>query len=551
MPGIDYTIGAKTSGFSSGIDGALGKLAGLGKAVAGMTALAGGAALAGIGAGIAKAVGKAADMEGLKTAFIPLLAGIDAAEKRLSELTQFAAATPFELPEVANASKTLETLTKGALSTGNGLTLVGDVASATNQPFDEMAVTIGRLYDGLDSGRPVGEAMARLQELGIISGASRAKLEAMQAEGKKGPEVWAVAKASMEKFSGSMKLQSETWNGKLSNLTDNIGQALAAFGAPIMDSLKPFLDDAIGMTGSLTEVAAKFGGKVADAIGYVRAAFTSGNIAEAAGLALKIGFQEGVNFLWKSFTGILNAVGQYFVELGRNFVTMFEILTTPDFWKGLGNALMGVLLDCMGFLQSGLAKALEVVRPIAELFGKGDAINGAQGQLRENANTWHGMADDKYGKAGDQIGPSADKAIARLKEAGENIVTAYANGFEKTANLFDTGDGKARLRNLHEDWMASAETEKAARKKAANDLAADVVKPKTGEDAAAAVSKGGSKGISADRLAQIGGYVGKSAASMASKAAEKTEQWTRKTAEGVASLVKNFRSGMEGRPVTF
>lgn len=80
-------------------------------------------------AGIGVAVGKATQMETLETAFVPLLGGIDQAKARMKDLSQFAASTPFEIPEVGKASTVLETLTKGALYTGEGLRMVGDVAS--------------------------------------------------------------------------------------------------------------------------------------------------------------------------------------------------------------------------------------------------------------------------------------------------------------------------------------------------------------------------------------------------------------------------------------
>ncbi len=44
---------------------------------------------------------------------------------------------------------------------------------------------IGRLYDGLQSGRPVGEAMMRLQELGVISGDTRNQIENLQKSARK------------------------------------------------------------------------------------------------------------------------------------------------------------------------------------------------------------------------------------------------------------------------------------------------------------------------------------------------------------------------------
>ena len=125
-----------------------------------MALLGVGGGLGGLGAGIAltmKSVSSAANIEGLETSFAPLLGGADKAQARIKELAQFAADTPFEMPEVAKASRVLEVLTKGALSTGQGLRMVGDVAATTQQPFEELALHIGRLYDGLQSGRPVGE----------------------------------------------------------------------------------------------------------------------------------------------------------------------------------------------------------------------------------------------------------------------------------------------------------------------------------------------------------------------------------------------------------
>ncbi|MFV0336817.1 MAG: hypothetical protein ACK5LK_01040, partial [Chthoniobacterales bacterium] len=44
------------------------------------------------------------------------------------------------------------------------------------------------------------------------------------------------------KFSGMMKAQSSTWNGLLSTFRDNLGQALIAFGTPIIDGLTPILE---------------------------------------------------------------------------------------------------------------------------------------------------------------------------------------------------------------------------------------------------------------------------------------------------------------------
>jgi uncharacterized small protein (DUF1192 family) len=545
MPGIDYTLGMKTAGFDSGIKGALGKLGAIGSKVGlalGSAGLAGGVALA---AGIGKAIGKSSQMEGLRTAFIPLLGGIDQAKERIAELSNFAASTPFELPEIAAASKTLETLTRGALATGDGLRIVGDVASGTGQSFEEIAVTIGRLYDGLDSGRPVGEALARLQELGVVSGDVRGKIEELQKEGRKGAEVWAVAESALGRFSGSMELQSQTWNGKLSTLSDNIGMAFAAFGEPIIDAVKPFLDGAIGATGSLTEKAAAFGQKIAEVIGFIAAAFSTGELTSIIGDGLKLAFMESVNFLFAAFRGTIAVVGQLIVEAFRNAVLYFEILTTADFWKGMGNAIIGLFLDAVGFLQKGIAEALEIARPLAELFGKGDSIDAAQSVFRESADILREEAQSRYGQAGDQLGPVAAKIEQRAKDMAANIAERYTTAFEASGNILDTSGTRNSLAASFEK-VKKAQQEAAAKTAAAREqiVAGTSASPVTDTTAPASASTRTTP--TADRLAQIGGYVGAAAKGLAARAAEKTAAAMEKAVKHLASMDRRLGNPHRG-----
>lgn len=537
MAGIDYTIDAKTAGFHSAIGGALGKLKGLAGSVASIAApVAAIGGIAGLTAGLGKAIGKAAEMETLETAFQPLLGSAAAAEERIAALAQFAADTPFELPQIAAASKTLETLTKGALSTGEGLTLVGDVAAATGKPFDEIATTVGRLYDGLDSGRPVGEALARLQELGVISGDARGQLEALQDEGVKGADAWAVAEAAMGKFSGGMKLQSGTWNGLLSTVKDNIGNAFAAFGTPIIDTLKPYLASAADTAGTMAKKAAEFGQKVGETIRFVAAAFSTGNVTTILAEGLKLGFMNAVNFLWKSLRATIASVGQYLLESFRNAVTYFEVLTSADFWKGMGNAIVGVFLGAVAFLQKGIAEALEVARPLAELFGKGDSIDVAQKDFRDASDILNAEAAERFASAGDQLGPLAEKVAARWKEAGENIAASYQETFAATADVMDPSGARAKLDAAFTEIRDTVAANAAAAETTAQSVAA-AVETETPETSRAAdpASAGAARQVSADRLAQIGGYVGAAAKGLAERAAEKT-------AAGMMRAVKSLES---------
>lgn len=180
-----------------------------------------------------KSIKAASQMEDFETSFSTLLGGIDQARERMGELATFAKDTPFELPEVAQASRVLETLTQGALSTGAGLRMVGDTAANVKEPIQELSVWIGRTYDGLMNGRPIGEALMRLQELGIMSGKTRTEIEQLQEQGKRGAEVWGVAAASFARFSGEMERRSATVSGRFSNLKDSASAVLREMGGPL------------------------------------------------------------------------------------------------------------------------------------------------------------------------------------------------------------------------------------------------------------------------------------------------------------------------------
>jgi len=266
------------SSFGSAV-GSIGSIAGL---VGGLGL--GAAAVAGFG----KSIKEAASIQDLTTNFKVLLGSVQAAKDRMAELVKFAQETHFELGEVASASRALETLTHGALSTGEGLRMVGDVASGTSQPFEEIAMWVGRLYDGLQSGRPVGEAMQRMQELGAVSGEVRTKIERMQQTGQKGAAVWNVMAQALSRFSGLMDEKSRGWNGLISNLSDAVKQAFAAFGAPLLDALSPLLKQAADTMGQLAAGAKDWGSGLATSIGTFQNLIAGGNLGTLslqAGLA--------------------------------------------------------------------------------------------------------------------------------------------------------------------------------------------------------------------------------------------------------------------------
>ena len=253
---------------------------------------------------IGEGITASAAIEDAKIGIAVLLGSFDKAQARIEELSDFAASTPFQLPDLLAASRTLQIFTDGTLATGDGLRMIGDAAAGANRPISEVAMWIGRLYAGLKGGQPIGEATMRLLEMGLLVPKVKSDLDKMAATGNSGGKnfetLWEKATEGLSRFSGTMAIQSQAWNGKISTLKDNWDQFLIALGDPIKDALKPVLNDLIELVISLKPIAAAVGETISNAIKLVVQLIKEGNIQHALGLALAAGIEWGIGFLIRS-----------------------------------------------------------------------------------------------------------------------------------------------------------------------------------------------------------------------------------------------------------
>jgi hypothetical protein len=169
---------------------------------------------------LAKGMEQVRDMQYTTTQFAPLLNGIENARKHVEKLYKFAAETPFQIGDIAGASKQLEILTRGALGGAENLKLIADAAAVSGQGMQSVGMWVARLYDGLQSGRPVGEAMARLQEMGLVTGLTRKKIEEGTAAGKSFTEMWELMEKEFSRNEGASQKLSQTLGGLESTLID-------------------------------------------------------------------------------------------------------------------------------------------------------------------------------------------------------------------------------------------------------------------------------------------------------------------------------------------
>ena len=215
---------------------------------------------------------------------------------------------------------------------------------------------------------------------------------------------------------------------KMEKISMKTGVLWAQLAAKIGPAIEPLLDKFMKLDFS------RIGAAIGDAVSFLITAFSSGEIGNIIGGTLVLAFQEASNFLLSNLLGVFYAVGQYFAETIPNMIALFEIVTTADFWKGMGNALMGIAQGFIAFLLDGVAMLLEKLKNIPGVGKKADA---AAAGVREQAAKIRAAGQQNRDKGADQLAPAVEKVRNRMAEMAGNIGAAFQKG-KSLAPKFDT-----------------------------------------------------------------------------------------------------------------
>jgi hypothetical protein len=351
--------------------------------------------LVSLGAAIQQSVKFNAELEQQGVAFKILLGNAEAASRRMAELAKFAAQTPFELPEIVHASKVLQSLTNGALASGEGLRLVGDAASATGRPLEEAAMWIGRLYVGLQSGTPVGEATLRLLEMGLISGTTARRLNDLAESGQGAGEAMTILRDTFGRLGGAMADQSQTFSGLLSTLKDTFNMALADIGKPLFDGLKQGVSELIPVVEGLGE-------KISAWVSIAIQSWKDGNLSEFIGLNIEAGFEIGISAAVKVLE------------------KLFDWLGSPMLWQVIGNGLLTAINEAMKLAGAAMVDFLLV--PLGSI---ASYIGSAFSYAFEGAvNFFAGLLEDVINGASEMLGSLIGKQLGTVSLRSERVFAA-------------------------------------------------------------------------------------------------------------------------------
>jgi hypothetical protein len=179
------------------------------------------------------------EFQQLEVAFETMLGSKAKSDKLMAEITQFAATTPFELEDVAKATKQLLAFGIGADKIKTTLRSLGDVSAGIGAPLGEIAYLFGTIKtQGVALTQDVRQFAQRgipiYDELAKVLKVSTEEVGNLITAGKVGfPEIEKVFQsltAEGSKFGGLMEKQSQTLTGQLSNLSDAWSQMLNEIG---------------------------------------------------------------------------------------------------------------------------------------------------------------------------------------------------------------------------------------------------------------------------------------------------------------------------------
>jgi hypothetical protein len=373
-----------------------------------------------------KVISTLAEFEKYDAVLTTTLGSGSAAQKAMSDITDFAAKTPFGVAELTGSFVKLANM--GFKPTMDEMTKLGDLASSKGKSFDQLAEAAIDATSG---------EFERLKEFGVRASKSGENVTFMfkgQATTIKNSDAaikdYILSLGDLQGVSGGMAAISETTGGQISNLEDSV----TALYLQIGEALKPAISGIIGALGGFVEMlkgAVSWATQNADTIGLV---------ASIVG-------------------GAAISYGIYTLAISAGTIATTAITAAQWLWNAAMSANpIGLVIIAIGGLVAGILYAWNTFA------GFRAVIMGVWGTIKEFASiigdvftgVWEMISGVFTFDAGKVTG-GWDKATSALGNAGVRMATAYKEGYDKVM-----AEAKA-----DEEKMAKEKADKDAKEKAA------------------------------------------------------------------------------------
>lgn len=392
--------------------------------------------------GFKELVGGAVDyqksMEYYTTSFTVMTGSADKASETVKKLADIGATTPFDMPQLADATSLLMNFGFSADDAVDSMMMLGDISQGNAEKLN----TIARAYGKMNSAQKVSlesinmmidAGFNPLQEISEHTGESMQSLYDRISKGKVSVDeiTESMVRSTSEggKYFQSMDAQSQTLDGRLSTLSDTINSKLGEALQPILqkaadewipnitnaidnmdiDSVVSVIDEIVSSVGDLFGFIMNNGDTIISLVAGIGTAMLTWNVANMInGVVTAVkAFQmanEGATVAQALLNGVMNAnpimlVATLLAGLVTTIITLWNTNegfrnTVISVWNAFKDTVGNVITSVGGFIDN-------LISWFQSLPGR---IGAFLGEVIGNVQNW------------------ASNMVSRASEAGSNFV---------------------------------------------------------------------------------------------------------------------------------
>lgn len=385
-------------------------------------------------------IGSNAEMEQYTTSLEVMLGSTEKASAMIEKMRDFAAKTPLTLENVISGGSLLMSYGVDESNLIDTMTKLGDLASGNAEKMDRITLAYGQM---LAKGKVTGEELRQMTEAGVplqtalaeSIGVTGEEFSKMVSAGKVGIDDLNKAITGLTtgngKFAGMMEKQSQTMQGMLSTLQDNISEFFRKMGEGAFGEVKSVLQDVSDQLaeweqdGTLDEWAQNLGVLLKNLVAFMKQAISVGldfkEVIIAGAVALGT---------FKVAIGMGNVISAAVASI-QHFTTATKAATAAQAtFNAVGAANPYVFIGTMiATVVMGVATLVattnNATQSVEELTQAASELSDEAQKSVDKAKTLEELMA-KYESAATKVQSAAEKTQT-LKDLQEQLNSAYGN----------------------------------------------------------------------------------------------------------------------------
>ena len=389
-------------------------------------------------------IGSNIEMEQYTTSLEVMLGSAEKASSMIEKMRQFAAQTPLTMDEVISNGTLLMNYGVDDSDLIDTMTKLGDLASGNAEKMDRIALAYGQM---LAKGKVTGEELRQMTEAGVPL--QTALAESIGVTGEEFSKLVSAGKVGIDdlnkaitelttgdgKFAGMMQKQSETMQGMLSTLQDNVSEFFRKMGEGAFGEVKTALQEVSDQLsqweqdGTLDEWAQSLGTAIQILVVFLKNAISVGLQFKEAILAGAVALG-----IFKVAIGVGNIISGTVMAI-KSFTEATKAAETAQaLFNATGAANPYVLIASLAagvgaIIQTFIVTSNTATKSIDELKQSASELSSEAKKSSDNAESIEEIKT-KYEETSKTVQTAAEKTQSLIDLQGK-LNAAYGNTGEK------------------------------------------------------------------------------------------------------------------------